>query len=132
MMLRHPEEFRFAFDARARWRLPTPNRVLPPATEGFAVNPYPYLVQGVVPECTDRADHPETETPQLRRPNILWYCSDQQRFGREIQAAYYTTIERIDDQFGRLLAAIEQSGQADNTVVARSPAITARRSRDHD
>ena len=36
---------------------------------------------------------------------------------REIQAAYYAMIEQIDDQFGRLLAAIEKSGQADNTVV---------------
>ena len=43
-MLRHPEDFRFAF-ALEPDVLPTPNRVLPAATEGFAVNPYPYLVE---------------------------------------------------------------------------------------
>ena len=36
---------------------------------------------------------------------------------RKVQAAYYAMIEQIDDQFGRLLAAVQESGQADNTVV---------------
>ena len=36
---------------------------------------------------------------------------------REMQAAYYAMIELIDDQLGRLLAAIEESGQTDDTVV---------------
>ena len=44
MVLRHPEEFRFAFELEPDV-LPTPNRVLPPETEGNAVNPYPYLVK---------------------------------------------------------------------------------------
>jgi len=44
MILRHPEKFRFAFELEPEV-LPTPNRVLPPETEGYAVNPYPYLVE---------------------------------------------------------------------------------------
>lgn len=36
---------------------------------------------------------------------------------QKIQAAYYAMIELIDTQFGRLLSAIEQSGQAENTVI---------------
>ena len=44
MVLRHPEKFRFAFELEPEV-LPTPNRVLPPETEGYAVNPYPYLVE---------------------------------------------------------------------------------------
>ncbi len=44
MVLRYPQEFRFAFGVEPEV-LPTPNRVLPPETEGYVVNPYPYLVE---------------------------------------------------------------------------------------
>ena len=37
--------------------------------------------------------------------------------GKKVQAAYYAMIEQIDEQFGRLLAALEASGQADRTIV---------------
>ena len=36
---------------------------------------------------------------------------------REVQAAYYAMIELVDEQFGRLLDALEAAGQAENTVV---------------
>lgn len=36
---------------------------------------------------------------------------------RQIQAAYYAMIELIDDNVGRMLDALEASGQAENTVV---------------
>ena len=36
---------------------------------------------------------------------------------REIQAAYYAMIELIDDNVGRMLEALEESGQRDNTIV---------------
>ena len=36
---------------------------------------------------------------------------------KTLQAAYYAMIELIDDQVGRMLAALEESGQRDNTVV---------------
>ena len=36
---------------------------------------------------------------------------------RCIQAAYYAMIELIDDQFGRILKALDTSGQRENTIV---------------
>jgi arylsulfatase len=37
--------------------------------------------------------------------------------GRKLQALYYAMIEQVDAEFGRLLAALEQAGQRENTVV---------------
>ncbi|MDE2867168.1 MAG: sulfatase-like hydrolase/transferase [Chloroflexota bacterium] len=37
--------------------------------------------------------------------------------GKKVQAAYYAMIEQIDEQFGRLMDALEASGQADRTIV---------------
>ena len=39
------------------------------------------------------------------------------RDARTLQAAYYAMIELIDDQVGRVLDALRESGQADNTLV---------------
>ncbi len=36
---------------------------------------------------------------------------------RRIQAAYYAMIELVDDQLGRILKALDQSGQRENTIV---------------
>ena len=36
---------------------------------------------------------------------------------RNIKAAYYAMVELIDIQFGRLMAALEESGEIDNTIV---------------
>ncbi len=36
---------------------------------------------------------------------------------RQVTAAYYAMIELIDDQVGRMLAALEETGQLENTVV---------------
>ena len=36
---------------------------------------------------------------------------------RRVTAAYYAMIELIDDQVGRMLAALEETGQAENTIV---------------
>lgn len=41
----------------------------------------------------------------------------EEHHAREAQAKYYAMIAQIDDQFGRLLQALDASGQADNTVV---------------
>lgn len=37
--------------------------------------------------------------------------------GKTAQARYYAMIAQIDDQFARILSALEQSGQVENTVV---------------
>lgn len=36
---------------------------------------------------------------------------------KKVQAAYYAMIEQADEQFGRILAALERTGQRENTVV---------------
>jgi arylsulfatase A-like enzyme len=36
---------------------------------------------------------------------------------RQVKAAYYAMIELIDDQVGRMLAALEETGQLDHTLV---------------
>jgi arylsulfatase len=37
--------------------------------------------------------------------------------GKKLQAAYYAMIEQVDHEFGRILDALERTGQIDNTVV---------------
>ncbi|HEV2067847.1 MAG TPA: sulfatase-like hydrolase/transferase, partial [Thermomicrobiales bacterium] len=37
--------------------------------------------------------------------------------GRTAQALYYAMIEQIDDQFGRILDSLDQTGQRDNTII---------------
>jgi len=37
--------------------------------------------------------------------------------GKRIQAAYYAMIEQIDEQFGRILDALDKTGQRENTVI---------------
>lgn len=41
----------------------------------------------------------------------------EERNAKEIQAAYYAMIAQIDDQFARVLAALDESGQRKNTVI---------------
>jgi arylsulfatase len=41
--------------------------------------------------------------------------SDRER--REVTAAYYAMVELIDDQVGRMLKALDESGQRENTIV---------------
>jgi arylsulfatase A-like enzyme len=37
--------------------------------------------------------------------------------GRKAQALYYAMIEQVDEQFGRILDALDRTGQRDNTVI---------------
>lgn len=45
------------------------------------------------------------------------YRSPDEQDGKKEQALYYAMIAQIDDQFARLLKALEESGQHDNTLV---------------
>jgi arylsulfatase A-like enzyme len=40
-----------------------------------------------------------------------------ERDAKTLQAAYYAMIKLVDDQLGRILAALEETGQRDNTVI---------------
>ncbi|WP_113675417.1 sulfatase-like hydrolase/transferase [Vallitalea guaymasensis] len=56
------------------------------------------------------------------RPNIykkaarIWkYMSDQEK--KEAVACYYASITEIDEQYGRLIKKVKESGQIDNTII---------------
>jgi arylsulfatase len=51
--------------------------------------------------------------------NADWLTAEAggERDARTLQAAYYAMIKLIDDQLGRMLEALEESGQKDNTVI---------------
>jgi hypothetical protein len=53
MILRHPEAFYFAYALEPKV-LPTPNRFLQAEVEGYAINPYPYLVEWYGQDSTQR------------------------------------------------------------------------------
>jgi len=53
------------------------------------------------------------DAPQV--PAIFRELSPEEKQG--IAAAYYTSVEFLDENVGRVLAALEASGQADNTLV---------------
>ena len=49
--------------------------------------------------------------------NWLEQTSGGARDAKTLQAAYYAMIKLIDDQVGRMLAALEETGQRENTVI---------------
>ncbi|MBC2602523.1 sulfatase family protein [Puniceicoccus vermicola] len=71
-------------------------------------------------------DPPETEEQLLLLPRIciegrMDICSDTWQTPdnfREVVRRYYTIIEMIDDQVGRVLAKLEELGLAENTAIA--------------
>lgn len=74
------------------------------------------------PDAVDLPDLPDGylagEHPvytQLRRAFGLEHVSEEQL--RRARAAYFALVTYLDDKIGRLLQALEETGQADNTVV---------------
>ena len=72
----------------------------------------------------DRADVPlPAQTDLTTRPRFMQAIHDRYGLGRlddddwrEIVATYYGMTSRVDDQLGRVLAAVDSAGAADNTV----------------
>jgi arylsulfatase A-like enzyme len=58
---------------------------------------------------------PVSEEDQRHRPLLFKDLTDHDAQG--IQAAYYTSVNYLDSQVGRVLDALEASGQASNTLV---------------
>ena len=52
-----------------------------------------------------------------RTPGHDQTASSGERDAKTLQAAYYAMIKLIDDQLGRILAALEETGQRENTVI---------------
>ena len=61
------------------------------------------------PDCSAEG----TGIPDIGQPNVTYPESKV----RELRRAYYATISFMDHQVGRALAAVEESGLADSTVV---------------
>lgn len=67
------------------------------------VAPQPYM-----DACRDR--------PLTFRPNFPTDCPQAEGFERQLRG-YYAQIENIDDNVGRIIAALERTGQLDDTIV---------------
>lgn len=52
-----------------------------------------------------------------RRPNVDWNKQFDAQLGPLHSASYFASVSGIDEQFGRILDALDQSGQRDNTLV---------------
>ncbi len=76
----------------------------------------------------DSMDMPDPAVPADRDAHLTWVNKLQNRYKyrdqgidrhllRQIKAAYYGCISFVDFQIGRILSALEQSGQLDNTVI---------------
>lgn len=66
------------------------------------------------PDCLDINSPILPQSPQR---SLIEAESPGARDARTLIAAYYAMIKLIDDQVGRILAALEESGQRDNTVI---------------
>ena len=69
-----------------------------------------------LPEIPD--GHLETLHPVYQRMRAMFGCADYpEELVRRARAGYYALISYVDEKIGRLLDALEASGQADNTLV---------------
>lgn len=65
----------------------------------------------------DRLDINSPILPQSPQRSLIEAETPGARDARTLIAAYYAMIKLIDDQVGRIMAALEENGQRDNTVV---------------
>lgn len=82
--------------------------------------PQPYLDRYAADDMPDplfRASDVATQA-ELRDIDFQTLCRPPDEFNaKQVRAAYYAMIELIDDNVGRMLDALEASGQRENTVV---------------
>ena len=67
-------------------------------------------------EASDRDTHAYLSEVDFQKAAKV-YRSPEEFDGKKEQALYYAMIAQIDDQFSRLLQALEESGQKDNTLI---------------
>lgn len=65
----------------------------------------------------DNLDIKSPILPQSAQPDLYEPKTDGARDARTLIAAYYAMIKLIDDQIGRIIDALEESGQLDNTII---------------
>lgn len=99
------------FFLHVNFTAPHDPRLLPP---GFEKNYPPAKI--TLPK-NFRAEHPfDRGNLQGRDEKLLSYPRRAEEVRAEL-AAYYAVIEHLDGQIGRILAALEAAGLADNTIV---------------
>jgi arylsulfatase len=86
----------------------------------------PFIPPQVYADRFDPAEMPgphfrESDLAQQRKLATLDFQDEirtpEQHDAFRVQSLYYAMISQIDDQFARILSALEQSGQRDNTVI---------------
>ena len=81
------------------------------------VTPSPYYEQ-IDPDALPLPDNFESCEPRFRRDWSRRQAEDIGEFGvREFRRCYGSSVRLVDDQIGRVLDALEQSGRAENTIV---------------
>lgn len=76
-----------------------------------------YDPEKITPPANWQPDSEQTRNPALLRQRWLPERGAVPSGGKEEIAAYYAAITALDDQVGRLLKALKESGQEDNTIV---------------
>lgn len=115
------------------------------ATDSYRSQPWFFSVNCFAPhhpfdpsqEYLERYDPSEMPTPKVKdgewdtksryqqldhknahnNPGYISPASLTSEYMQRITAAYYAMIEQIDDQVGRMLVALEETGQLENTIV---------------
>lgn len=90
---------------------------VPPKVYADQFNPAD--MPGAHNEPSDRENHAYLKEVEFQKAAKV-YRDPEEQDGREEQALYYAMIAQIDDQFARLMDALEQSGQKDNTLIVFS------------
>lgn len=62
-------------------------------------------------------EHPFDHGNARGRDELLWPWPRTPQMAREELACYYAVVSHMDEQIGRILAALRASGQADNTLI---------------
>ncbi len=76
----------------------------------------PEDMPGAHHEESDRETHAYLSEVDFQKASKV-YRGPEEFDGKKEQALYYAMIAQIDDQFARLLQALEDSGQKDNTLI---------------
>jgi len=106
-----PQAYRDQFDPRA---------VKPPLFRDSDLAQQAKLAAIDFQSAARRPDNLDIKSPILPQPPTSCYIENEtggDRDARTLIAAYYAMIKLIDDQVGRMLAALDASGQRDNTIV---------------
>lgn len=86
----------------------------------------PFMVEEPWFSMHDRASMPAPIDPSTGQGKPAFMAAYREAYGwddltsddlREVAATYHGMVSRVDDQFGRILAAVDAAGQTDDTLV---------------